>query len=76
MDDLDFLADDDVAEDGEGGEDGWEGGFAVDGPEGDVVHFDAVGEVTDASTAWVCMRDDNDFVAAVDEFLDVWVRGT
>jgi hypothetical protein len=74
VDNLDLLADDDVPEDGKGRKDGREGGLAVDGPERDVVHFETVGEVADAGTTWVCVRNDNDFVASVDEFLDIWVR--
>jgi hypothetical protein len=60
VDYLDLFADNDVTEDWEEGEDGREGGLAVDGPEGDVVGFDAVCEVTDAGY---------DFVPAVYEFL-------
>ena len=65
------LAYDNVAEDGEEGEDGGKGCFAVDDPEGDVVDFEAVGQVAYAFTAGVGVCDDNDFVAAVDEFLAV-----
>ena len=68
---LDLLADDDVPEDGEEGEDGGERGFAVDGPEGNVVDFEAIGEVADSFAAFEGVGDDNDFVATVDEFLVV-----
>lgn len=36
----------------------------------EVVDFDAVGEVADPGAAGVGVRDDYDFVATVDEFLD------
>jgi hypothetical protein len=74
VDNLDLLADDDIAEDGKSGEDGWERGLPVDGPEGYVVYLEAIGEVADAGAAWVCVCDDNNLVATVDEFLNVWVR--
>lgn len=39
VNDLDPFAKDDGPEDGEEGEDGWKGGFAVDDEEGDMVDF-------------------------------------
>ena len=45
-----------------------ESGFSVDYEEGDVVDLEAVGEVADAGAAFVGVGDDDDFVAAVDEF--------
>jgi hypothetical protein len=71
MNDFNLLANDDVSEDRKGGEDSWERGLAVNGPEWDVVDFEPVGQVADAGTALVCVRDDNDFVAPVDEFLNI-----
>jgi hypothetical protein len=67
--DFDFLAYNDVTKDGEEGEDGREGGFAVDGPEWDVVGFYAVCEVADAGSPFVCVGNDYYFVAAIYEFL-------
>lgn len=69
VDNVDLLADHDVSEDGEEGEDGGEGCFSVDDEEGDIVDFEAVGEVADASAVAVLVGDDDDFVPAVDEFL-------
>jgi hypothetical protein len=66
---LNLLTDHDIAEDGEEGEDGREGGFAVDGPEGDVVGLEAIGEISHTCSARVGVRDDDDFVAAINEFL-------
>ena len=63
------LADDNVAKDREEGEDGREGRLAVDDEEGDVVDFEAVGQISDACSASVGVRNDNDLVSAVDEFL-------
>ena len=67
--DLDTFAQHNGAEDGKEAEDCGECGFAVDDEEGDVVDFEAVGEVAHACAALVGVRDDYDFVAAVDEFL-------
>lgn len=69
VDDVDVLADDDVAEDWEEGEDGGQGGGAVDDPEGHVVDLEAVGQVAHALAVFVGVRDDDDLVAAVDEAL-------
>lgn len=65
--DLDALADADVAEQREEGEDGREGGLAVHDEEGDVVDLEAVGEVADALAIVVGVGDNDDLVAAVDE---------
>jgi len=64
--DADVFADDDVSKYREEGEDGRKGGFAVYDPEGDVVDFQAVGQVANASPASVGVCYDDDFVAAVD----------
>lgn len=72
---LDSFAYDDVAEYREEGEDGWEGGLAVDDEEGHVVHFQPICEVSDACSAGVRVRDDYDFVPTIDEFLDRVSKG-
>lgn len=68
MHDLDLLADDNVAEDGEEGEDGGHGRFPVDDEERDMVDLESVGEVADPGAALVRMGDDDNLVAAIDEF--------
>lgn len=67
--DLNLFPYDDIAEDGEEGEDGWEGGFAVNDKEGHVVDLEPVREVSDTGSACVGMGDDYDFVTAINEFL-------
>jgi hypothetical protein len=69
VDNLNLLTNDNVAEYGKERKDGREGGFAVDDEEGDVVDFQAIREVADSCSTFVRMRDDYDFVSAVDEFL-------
>ncbi len=70
MDDLNLLANDNVSKDGKEGEDGRKGRFPVDHKEWNMVDFEAIGEVTNAGPAGVCMGDDNDLMAAIDKFLD------
>ncbi|KAL1844434.1 hypothetical protein VTK73DRAFT_2564 [Phialemonium thermophilum] len=65
VDDLDALAQHDVAEDGEEGEDAGEGGAAVDDQEGHVVDLEAVGQIAHTRAALVGVGDDDDLVAAV-----------
>ncbi|KAF3395177.1 hypothetical protein DPV78_009150 [Talaromyces pinophilus] len=69
MNDLNLFANDDIAEYGEEREERRHRGLAVDDEEGDMVDFEAVGEVAYAGAAFVGVGDDDDFVAAVDEFL-------
>jgi hypothetical protein len=66
---FNLLADADVAEDGEEGEDGRESCLAVDGPEGDVVDLEAVCEVPYPRATGIGVSDDDHLVAAIDEFL-------
>jgi hypothetical protein len=70
VDDLNLLANDNVAEYRKERKDGREGGFAVDDEEGDVVDFQAIGEVADSCSTFVRMRNYDDFVSTVDEFLE------
>lgn len=69
MNDLDLLTDDNVAKDGEEGEDGGEGSLAIDNKEGYVIDLEAVGQVADASATLVLMGDDDDLVTTVNELL-------
>ena len=57
----------DVAEDREEGEDGRHGRLAVDDQEWDMVHFEAICEIVNPSTALVRMCDYDDLVAPVNE---------
>jgi hypothetical protein len=67
--DSNALADDDVSEDREEGEDSREGCLAVYDPERDVVDFETIGQVSHAFSTLVGVRNDDDFVSAIDEFL-------
>jgi hypothetical protein len=53
------------------GEYGWEGRFAEDHEEGNVVDFQAIGEVSDPSAPFVRVRYYYYFVATIYEFLGV-----
>lgn len=65
--DFNLLSDADVAKDGEEGENRGERCLSVDDKKGDIVHLKAVGEVSHACAVVICVSDDNDFVATVDE---------
>lgn len=67
MDDFNLLADADVAQYGEEGEDGGEGGRPVDDEKGHVVDLEAVVKVSNALAVVVGVCDDDDFVASIDE---------
>ena len=69
VDDLYLLADYDIAKDWEEGKDRWKGGLPVDDKERHMVDFKAVGEISDSSTAFICMSDYDDLVSSVDKFL-------
>ena len=68
MHNFNLLSDDDVPEDREEGKHGGEGGFSVYYEKWDMIHFQTIGEISDPCTSLVCMRDDDDFVTAIDEF--------
>jgi hypothetical protein len=61
---------DDIPEYGEEGEYGRERGLAIYDPKRHVVDLEAIGEVSDASSASVGVRYDYDLVTAVYEFLE------
>lgn len=72
---LNFLANHNIAKDREEGEDGRERRFAIDDEEGDVVDLQPIGQVAHTAAALVAVRDDYDFMAAVDELLRRAVSG-
>jgi hypothetical protein len=67
MNNLDLLADDNIAEDREEREDGGKGGFSVDDEERHIVDLEAVGKISYSSSSFVCMGDDDNFVPTVNE---------
>lgn len=69
VDDLDSLPNHDVPKDGKEGEDGGEGGLAIDDEEGDMVDLQAIGEIAHAGSPFICVGNDDDFVTTIDKFL-------
>lgn len=69
--DLDSFAYNDVAKHREEGEDGGEGGLAVDDEKRHIVDLQAVGEVSHTCSPGICVGDDYDFVSSIDEFLGI-----
>lgn len=69
MHNLNLLANDDVAEYREKGEDGGHCRLAVYDEEWNMVDLEPVGQVPHAGPSFVRMSDDDDLVAAINEFL-------
>ena len=69
VNDLNLLANDNIAEYRKEGKDGRKCRLAVDDEEGNVVDLESIRKVADAGSTLVCMRDDNNFVSTVDQFL-------
>lgn len=65
---LDLFPDYDIPKDREKRENCWQGRFAVDDQEWDMIHFEAIGEVPDTASTLVRMSDDDYFMATIDEF--------
>lgn len=75
VDNLDFLADHNIAKNGKEGEDGREGCLAIDDEEGDMVDFQPVGQVAHTTATLISMSNYYNFVATVDELLRRAVSG-
>jgi len=69
VDNLYLLTDYDIAKDWKEGKHGWEGCLSVYDKEWYVVDFETVGEISNSSTALVCMSDYDDLVSSIDKFL-------
>lgn len=69
MDDLNLFANDDIPEYREKGEHRGHGRLAVYDKERDMVDFEAIGEVSNSSTSFIRMSDNDDFMSTIDEFL-------
>jgi hypothetical protein len=64
---LNLLSNDNIPEDGEEREDGWEGRCSIDDEKWNVVDFEAIRKISHSSPPIVCMSDDYDFVASINE---------
>lgn len=67
MDNFNLLSNNNVPKNWEEREDGWEGCGAVYDEERYVVNFETIGEVPNASSAIICVRDDDNLVSSVDQ---------
>lgn len=67
MHNLYLLPYDNVPEYWEEGEDGWEGRLSIDDKEGYMVDLEAIREVPHTGSAFVCMGNNDDFMAAINE---------
>lgn len=69
MHDLDFLPEYDVSKNGKEGEDSRHGRLAVHDEKRDVVDFEAICEIADACPALVCVGNNDNLVASINQFL-------
>ena len=67
MNNLNLFSNDDIPEDGEEGEDGWKGRGTIDDEEWDVIDLESIRKIAHAGPSFVCVGDDDDFVASIDE---------
>lgn len=68
MNNLDLFSDHDVSKYREKGEDGRKGRCTVDDEKGNVVDFEAIGEISNSCSSVASMCNYYDFVSAIDEF--------
>lgn len=69
MDDFNLFAYYDVSKHGEEGKDRWHSGFSVDDEKGNMIDFEAIGEVVNSRASMICMRHHNHFVTSINELL-------
>ena len=67
MHDFNPLSQNNVPEYGKKGKDSRESRLPIDDKERHMVDLETIGKIADASTTLVCMGDDDDLVAAIDE---------
>ena len=68
MHDFNLLSQNDVSEYWEEGKDGRKSSFSIDDKERYMVDLETIGEIPNTSPPFICMGDDDDFVATIDEF--------
>lgn len=67
--DFDALANDYVSKDGKEGKDGGKSRLAVNNEKWHIVDLEPISEISHARPSGIGMRNDDDFVSAIDEFL-------
>jgi hypothetical protein len=67
MHNLNLLSNDNIPEDGEEREDGWEGRCSIDDEKWNVVDFEAIRQISHSSPPIVGVSDDYDFVPSINE---------
>ena len=64
---LNLLSNDNIPDNGEERENGWEGRCSIDDEKGNVVDFEAIRKISHSSPPIVCMSNDYDFVPSINE---------
>ena len=65
---FNLLSNDDVSQNRKSGEDRWKSRLSIDDEKRNMVDLQAVCQVANASSSFVCMGDNDYFVTAIDEF--------
>ena len=65
--DLNLLSNNNIAKYGKEGENGRHCGLAIDDKEWDMVYFESIGKVSDATTAFIGMCYDDYLVSSINE---------
>jgi hypothetical protein len=69
MHNLNLFSDHNVPEDGKEGKNRGHGRLSIDDEERNMINLETIGEIMHSSSSLICMRDDDDFVSSVNEFL-------
>lgn len=64
---LDFFSKNDISKYWKEGEDSRESCFSIDDKERYVIDFETVCEISNTSPPFICMRNDHDFMATINE---------
>lgn len=67
MHDFDLLSQDDIPEYWEEGKNSRESSFSIDDKERYVVDLEAIRKISNTTSSFICMGDDDDFMATIDE---------
>lgn len=67
MHDFDLLSQDDISEYWEEGKNSRESSFSIDDKERYVVDLEAIRKISNTTSSFICMGDDDDFMATIDE---------
>ena len=68
MHDFDLFSENNIPKDRKEGKDSRESSFSIDNKERHMVNLEAIREVSNTGSSFISVGDDDDFVAAINEF--------